>query len=204
MVWIGQRSTLPSLEQAGDALAAAAGASPGIKLRVVSDCFPQLPGVDVERRTWDQTSEVRDLATGDIGVSWLPDDAWSRGKCGLKVLQYMAAGLPVVANPIGMHNELIAHGRTGYLAQTPAEWADAIRRLAGDPQQRAKLGAAGRERVEREYSVVRWGAELAAALRRASRAAVTNALPPDDEAHRDPPRGPHLRPARHPSDEVTA
>ncbi len=101
------------------------------------------------------------MADADLGISWLPDDPWSLGKCGLKVLQYMAAGLPVVANPVGTNNEMVVHGVTGFLVRTPDECADAIGRLAAEPELRARLGRAGRELAEREYRVSRWGEEWA-------------------------------------------
>ena len=63
---------------------------------------------------WTEASEAVEIAGADIGISWMPDDAWSRGKCGLKVLQYLAAGLPVVANPVGVQIEMVRHGETGF------------------------------------------------------------------------------------------
>ncbi|MGH7221957.1 MAG: glycosyltransferase, partial [Gemmataceae bacterium] len=94
-----------------------------------------------------------EIARADIGISWIPDDSWSRGKCGLKVLQYLAAGLPVIANPVGVQVEMVKHGETGFLAQTPAEWIEAVRRLAQDPELRIRMGRAGRRLVETRYSV---------------------------------------------------
>ncbi|GAG46224.1 unnamed protein product, partial [marine sediment metagenome] len=79
----------------------------------------------------------------------------------LKVLQYMAAGLPVVANPIGVHCDMVVHGQTGMLASTPAEWANAIGQLAADPGLRQRMGYTGRQLVERQYSVQRWAPEFA-------------------------------------------
>ncbi len=161
LVWIGQRSTLPSLDLAEPCLAAAADRLPGLALRVISDVFPRLRGIRVEPRTWSATTEAAEVAVADVGISWLPDDPWSLGKCGLKVLQYMAAGLPVVANPVGANGEMVVNGVTGFLVRTPAECADAIGRLAAEPELRVRLGRAGRERVERDYSVRRWGGEWA-------------------------------------------
>jgi glycosyltransferase involved in cell wall biosynthesis len=160
LVWIGQRSTLPSLSLARAHLAAAAAKLPGLQLKVVSDAFPDLAGVTVLQKTWSSQCEAAELAEADIGVSWLPDDPWSRGKCGLKVLQFMAAGLPVIANPVGANCEMVVPGETGFLASTPDEWALAIQRLAGDPELRTRMGAAGRRRVEREYSVARWSEDF--------------------------------------------
>jgi glycosyltransferase involved in cell wall biosynthesis len=109
----------------------------------------------VDFRPWHETTETADLADADIGISWLPDDAWSDGKCSLKVLQYMAAGLPVVANPVGMQKKLVRPGDTGFLAATPDEWEDAVRQLANDPDLRRRMGLAGRRRLEAEYDVSR-------------------------------------------------
>jgi glycosyltransferase involved in cell wall biosynthesis len=166
LVWIGQHSTLNCLRHAQPMLAAAAENLPGLQLRVICNCFPQLQAIEVAPRQWSAASETAEVADADIGISWLPDDPWSLGKCGLKVLQYMAAGLPVVANPVGMNREMVVHGQTGLLASTPAEWARAIEMLANDPVLRARLGAAGRELVQRHYSVARWAPEFAALVDR--------------------------------------
>ncbi len=164
LAWIGQRSTLASLACAGEHLAAAAAALPGLRLRVISDLEPTLPGVEVDFRPWSAATEAAELAASDIGVNWLPDDSWSLGKCGLRVLQYMAAGLPVVANPVGMNRKMVIHGETGYWATTPQEWAEAIARLAEDPALRQRMGAAGRRLVERAFGVAAWGPRMAAAI----------------------------------------
>jgi len=164
LVWIGQPSTLASLRSAESQLAAAAAELPGLELRVICDGGAELAGVRVVPRRWASDTEAAELADGDIGVNWLPDDAWSRGKCGLKVLQYMAAGLPVVANPVGMNRQMVIHGRTGFLASTAPEWAAAISRLAADPELRQQMGRAGRELVERHFSVTRWAPEVAAVI----------------------------------------
>src|SRR5205823_1943541 len=112
----------------------------------------------VHFRPWYEATEADELATADIGISWLSDDAWTRGKCGLKVLQYMAAGLPVVANAVAVQAQMVICGETGFLAETPDEWCAAVEQLAIDPELRLRMGAAGRQLVEAEYSV-RAGAE---------------------------------------------
>ena len=133
LAWIGSRSTLPGLKLAERQLWAASERVLGLNLRLVCDRSVELPGVNVVLRPWAQATEAAELAHADIGISWLSDDSWSRGKCGLKVLQYMAAGLPVVANRVGMNRHMVIHGETGLLADTPDEWAQAIARLAADP-----------------------------------------------------------------------
>lgn len=161
LVWIGQHSTLPCLSHAEPMLVQAARRLPGLELRVICNQFPELAGVRVAARLWSASTEAADVADADIGISWLPDDPWSLGKCGLKVLQYMAAGLPVVGNPVGMNCEMIRHGETGFLAASPVDSAAAIARLADDPELRRRMGAAGRRLVERRYHVDRWAPRFA-------------------------------------------
>jgi glycosyltransferase involved in cell wall biosynthesis len=170
LAWIGQTCTLQGMSGAGECLSTAGQALPGLTLRLVCDTKIDVEDLDVELCPWSAATESRDLATADIGISWLADIPFNRGKCGLKVLQYMAAGLPVVANPIGVTPQLVIHGKTGFLAATPAEWADAIARLAANPDLRRKMGAAGRKIVEDCYSVKVWSPRIAGLIHDAASA----------------------------------
>jgi hypothetical protein len=163
-VWIGQASMLPSLQAAQAQLSAAARQLGGMQLDVICSELPSLPGIDTALRKWSTSTETTDLAQGDIGISWLPDDLWSLGKCGLKVLQYMAAGLPVIANPVGIQCELVEHGRTGFLAETPDEWAQAAVTLAENPWLRRQMGQKARARVRHSFAAESWGPRLAGIL----------------------------------------
>ena len=177
LVWIGQDSTLPGLTHAQPMLAAAAATLPGVELRVICNQFPELSGVRVVPRQWSAVTEANEIADADIGISWLPDDPWSLGKCGLKVLQYMAAGLPVVANPIGMNREMVVPRETGLWASTPEQWSAAIRRLAAEPDLRRAMGVAARRRVEERFSVGRWSSEFAGLVDGLARRAAEPQLP---------------------------
>lgn len=160
LVWIGSSSTLQGLERIQPWLEEIGQRRPDLRLKLVCDRFLRLRHLPVVECPWSEAGEAEALASADIGISWIPDDPWSRGKCGLKVLQYLSAGLPVVANPVGVQTAMVRHGETGFLAETPQEWWDAIRRLADDPALRRRMGQAGRQLVEREYSVevgaIRW------------------------------------------------
>jgi glycosyltransferase involved in cell wall biosynthesis len=190
LVWIGQHSTLSCLNHAQPMLAAAAAALPGLELRVICNRFPCLEGIAAVPRQWSASTEAAEVADADVGISWLPDDPWSLGKCGLKVLQYMAAGLPVVANPVGMNREMVVHGQTGFLASTPGEWSTAIERLAADPALRARLGLAGRELVQQQYSVERWAPRFAALIDQLPSRAAAAQLPASRFSPRPTPREP--------------
>jgi glycosyltransferase involved in cell wall biosynthesis len=160
LVWIGSASTLRGLQAVRPVLEEVGRRCPGLRLKLVCDRFLELRHLPVLARPWSEAGEAEELAAADVGISWVPDDDWSRGKCGLKVLQYMAAGLPVIANPVGVQAELVRHGTTGFLVDTPEGWVAAAGRLARDPGLRRRMGAAGRRLVETDYSVragaVRW------------------------------------------------
>ncbi len=196
LVWVGTSVTLRGLEAIRPLLEQVGRALPGIALKLLCDRFFDLQHMPVLMCPWEEVHEAAELAAADVGISWLPADPWSQGKCGLKVLQYMAAGLPVVANPVGVQAELVRHGESGFLATTPAEWVEAIGRLAGDPALRRRMGDAGRRRVEQEFSVEcgarRWLALLDGFARREGEAP---AEPVAAEARREP---------RPPSSEVDA
>lgn len=164
LVWIGSSSTLRGLELIAPILEGIGKAVPGIRLKLICDRFLKLKFLPIVQCAWAEATEAREIASSDIGISWIPDDPWSRGKCGLKVLQFMAAGLPVVANPVGVQVNMVRHGETGFLARSAAEWLEAVNLLAGDPDLRRNMGACGRRLVEEQYSVAagmkRWLAVL--------------------------------------------
>jgi glycosyltransferase involved in cell wall biosynthesis len=163
LVWIGSSSTLKGLESQRSLWEGLGAATPGLRLRVVCDRFPEFHGVEVVPAPWSEATEAEELAKADLGVSWIPNDVWSRGKCGLKVLQYQAAGLPTIANPVGVHSEMIEPGSNGFLASTLREWTDAVRDAAADPARRLEMGRAARSRIESHYSVAAWASTFVAA-----------------------------------------
>ena len=151
LVWIGASGTLRSVVLQKQFFERVADRFPNLRLRMICDRFPDFARPPIVPIRWSLRTEAAELAAGDIGISRLPDDRWSRGKCGVKILQYCAAGLPVIANPVGVHSEMIESGVSGILADTDEAWFDAIDALA-DPSLRSRMGAEGRKSVER-YSV---------------------------------------------------
>jgi glycosyltransferase involved in cell wall biosynthesis len=164
LVWVGSSSTLRGLERFTPTLSAIGRAVPTVRLKLICDRFLSIPDLPVEKCYWNANTEATDLALADIGIGWVPDDPWSRGKCGLKILQYQAAGLPVIANAVGVQADMVRGGETGMLATTIEEWVAAMKQLAGDVELRQRLGQAGRRQVEERYSVVTGTRMLLAAL----------------------------------------
>jgi glycosyltransferase involved in cell wall biosynthesis len=167
LLWLGSPSTVGFLAPLTDALARLARRHPGLELHVIGARFAGA-GVRVIEHPWSADTEVSLAARCDIGLSPLSDDDWSRGKCGLKLLLYMALGIPAVASPVGVHVEMVRHGENGMLAVDPPAFEAAIARLLEDPSLRAALGRAARETVLDRYSIAAVAPRLAALLRRAA------------------------------------
>jgi len=156
--WLGAPANLASLAALGPALRRLA-ARRHFVLVVISEQPLELPGVRSEHLRWSLESQQRALAGLDVGLMPLPESPWSRGKCAYKLLQYMAAGLPVVASPVGMNPSVVEHGRNGLLAASDDEWLDALERLLDSPELCADLGRRGRETVAAGYGYERAAAD---------------------------------------------
>src|SRR5207253_7756734 len=126
--------------------AVAADASVGLHV-VGAPVPPELSDIPSESFCWSEGSEIVRISTFDIGIMPLRDTPWERGKCAYKLLQVMAAGKPVIASPVGANAQVVQHGVNGFLADSPDEWADALRRLE-DPDLRRRMGAQARKTVE--------------------------------------------------------
>ncbi len=113
----------------------------------------QVADTPFEALEWHEDREVALLGQLDIGVMPLPDGHWERGKCGYKLIQYMACGLPVVASPVGVNSDIVLPGENGYLATTTEEWTAMLEQLVVNEKLRLQMGAAGRLRVEEVYSL---------------------------------------------------
>lgn len=149
--WSGSFSTIQHLDTIRDVLEEL-GKSENYKLRVIGTPSYKVPGVDTEAMQWRSATELEDLRAIDIGLMPLPDEDWTKGKCGLKALQYMALGIPTICSPVGVNSTIIKDGTNGFLADGRDEWIEKIKRLIHSADLRRKLGKAGRETVEREYS----------------------------------------------------
>lgn len=151
--WIGTKGNLQQLFSLASVFSDLARAFPRLKLRIIADATLSIPGVEVECKPWRAAEENADLLSFDIGIMPLNDTLWTRGKGGYKLLQYMAAGIPAVASPVGINREIIREGENGMLAATPDEWLASLRSLIENDALRERLGRAARTTVEREYGL---------------------------------------------------
>lgn len=149
--WTGSFSTVQHLDTLRSALHKLARRE-RFRLRVIGTPEYYLEGVEVEAITWRSQTEIEDLRPIDIGIMPLPDDAWSKGKCGLKALQFMALGIPVACSPVGVNTEIIRDDQNGFLAASEEEWIDKLSRLLRSAELRNRIGYAGRATVEQIYS----------------------------------------------------
>jgi glycosyltransferase involved in cell wall biosynthesis len=149
LVWIGGGSVLKHLRGIVPALEELGRRFPQVRLRIVSNEFLDLKSMPVEQRPWSRETEVADLVSSDIGLAPLTDDPFTRGKCAFKILQYQAAGLPVVASPVGVNEQYVRDGATGFLVRDLSQWIDRLAALIENPDLRLALGRAGRRDVEK-------------------------------------------------------
>jgi glycosyltransferase involved in cell wall biosynthesis len=151
--WIGTGTNLDYLSAIGPALARASRRVKNLKLKIVCDRFIEPDGVEVIKKPWRPEDVSGDLMSFDVGVMPIPDDPWTRGKCGLKVVQYLAAGVPAVVSPVGINRDLVIPDRTGLWAEGSDDWERAIVRLAQDRRARMEMGLNGRRLIEKEFSL---------------------------------------------------
>lgn len=160
IVWIGSPSTVRYLQLLREPLQALATRQPFV-LRVIGGGMVDLPGVQVEVLSWAEATEVENISACQVGVMPLLDSLWERGKCGYKLIQYMACGLPVVASNAGVNPEIVRQGDNGFLANTAEDWVVALGMLLEDASLRAQMGRAGRQLVEQVYCIQQTGPRLA-------------------------------------------
>jgi glycosyltransferase involved in cell wall biosynthesis len=119
----------------------------------VSNDFYDSPHLPIIKKPWKLEDENKDLISFDIGLMPLNDDLWSRGKCGLKIIQYLSVGVPVVCTPVGINSDIIKDGENGFWATNDQEWVDRLSTLILNQELRSQMGLEGIETVEREYSL---------------------------------------------------
>lgn len=148
LVWIGSQATLKYLAELCPVLEQIGKKHQNVVLRIIADKFFDLDNMSVQKRLWSLDNQISDLMACDIGLSPLPDNRFTRGKCGFKILQYFAAGLPVIASPVGVNQKFIKESNAGLLAMTHSEWQDAIEKMVKGIAVYRQLGQNGEKYVQ--------------------------------------------------------
>ena len=151
--WIGSASTSAYLDLVREPLKELARRLPQVRLCIVGAEQIEVQGIATEAKPWQIESEVEDLQNFDIGLMPMPDDPWTRGKGGYKLLQYMAVGLPVLTSPVGINQQIVEDGCQGFWARTSEEWLARLEELVIDGELRRRMGREGRRRVEAVYAL---------------------------------------------------
>lgn len=150
--WLGVSGNLHYLKELAPVLKQLTINFPNLFLKIVSNDFIEIEGVNIIKTKWSLEEEAHFLTTFDIGLMPLKDDIWSQGKCGYKILQYFGAGIPAVASPVGINTEFVINGVTGYLASSLQEWEAALTQLISNKQHRIDCGMNGYKRIQEKYS----------------------------------------------------
>ncbi len=176
--WVGLPFGLQYLRSVQPALArVCAGGQARLVIVTAKSAVP--PELSAEVREWAEDTEVDDIRTFDVGIMPLVDNAWERGKCGYKLIQYMACGKPVIASPVGVNRQIVEDGVNGFLASSQEEWVRALNILRTDVDLRKRMGQAGRAKVERQYCTQVTAPRLLSLLQWASGAKSSQAVPED-------------------------
>ena len=154
--WIGTGYNLRYLKMIEEPLAEFLASHKNARLRVVSDerfNSNLIPPDSMEFVKWSETVEVSSTQTMDVGLMPLDDTEWTRGKCGGKMVTYLAAGIPVIVSPVGVNADILAHGELGFGATTNDEWFRALETLYNNRKLAEQMGKTGRDVIEKYYSI---------------------------------------------------
>lgn len=152
--WTGSFSTikhfetvLPALEKINEVY------EQKVYFKVIGDPTYEFQPLGIKGIKWNSETEAEDLAELDIGLMPLPDNEWTKGKCAMKGLQYMALEIPTIMSPVGVNSDIIQDGENGFLASSTDEWIEKLSLLIEDADLRKRIGKAGKKTVEKDFSV---------------------------------------------------
>lgn len=153
LVWIGSKSTRKYIAEIIPSLENAAKSIPNLQLKIIADFELSSPELTIKNVQWNEHSEAIELCKADIGLAPMPENDWTKGKCALKVLQYMAAGLPVISSPSGVNAYVIKDGVNGYLARNSKQWTELLIKISKAETDLKRMGKLGKKRVCAEFSI---------------------------------------------------
>ena len=150
--WTGSHSTIKYLDEIAPVLQKL-DADFDFDFYVICNKPPLLQLKNLKYIEWNEKTEIEDLGKLNIGVMPLTADQWSEGKCGFKIIQYLALGIPAVASPVGVNSKIIEHSTNGFLCSTNEEWYSNLKQLLRDESHRATMGKEGREKIIKGFSI---------------------------------------------------
>ncbi|MBM3252135.1 MAG: glycosyltransferase family 4 protein, partial [Candidatus Omnitrophica bacterium] len=151
--WIGSITTLKFVDLIEEVFRELSIKFSNLWLKTVGGSI-QIKGVpNVICKPWSEKDEIEDLKSFDIGIMPMPDNEWTRGKCGFKAILYMSMGIPCVCSAVGVNKEIITDGINGFLANTEDDWLEKLSLLIKDYDLRKNIGLAGRKTIEEKYSL---------------------------------------------------
>ena len=162
--WIGTPVTAKYLQAIAPALSRAQ-RDLGADVVLVGSGPVELSGVKPTILDWSEETEAASIAGFSVGIMPLPDTPWERGKCGYKLIQYMASGIPVVASPVGANRDIVQDGQNGFLAGDTDDWFASFHRICNDPALASRLGEKGRADVCEKYSIEQAGRRIVRIVR---------------------------------------
>jgi glycosyltransferase involved in cell wall biosynthesis len=151
--WIGTKGNLKYLRRLEPVFQMISKRFPQVRLKIVSNDFYDSSSLPMIKKPWRLEDENEDLISFDVGLMPLTDDLWSRGKCGLKIIQYLSVGVPVVCTPVGINGDIVKDGQNGFWATNHQEWVDKLSTLIQNRELRQRMGSNGIETVEKDYSL---------------------------------------------------
>jgi len=154
--WLGTANNQGYLIDIVDELKNISSKYPHVTLQVISDKPLHIKRVRIENVKWNIDSYKTDLSGIDIGIMPLRNDDWSKGKCAFKLIQYMAAGLSVIASDVGANSDVISEGEDGFLVNGKDEWQTGFAKLIESKELRERMGKAAKKKIRDNYSAESW------------------------------------------------
>ncbi len=153
LVWIGSRSTRKYIAGMLPAIEKAAKTIPQLRLNIIADFELTSNVLPISNIPWSEKTEALEVSSADVGLAPLPPDNWTKGKCALKVLQYLSAGLPVISSPTSANGYVVDHLKSGFLAESESEWTQSIISAYEQREQLTVMGEYGQKRVSQEFDI---------------------------------------------------
>jgi glycosyltransferase involved in cell wall biosynthesis len=151
LVWIGSQSTRKFIAEIIPSLEISAQTIQNLQLKIIADFELTSSKLNIINERWSEKTEALALCKADVGLAPMPENNWTKGKCALKVLQYMAAGLPVISSPSGVNAYVVENGVSGYLA-TNNQWSNLLNQMHSEKEKLVRIGGHGRSRAQSEFS----------------------------------------------------